>query len=120
MKIAFKPWFQNLKGLEYEEVQVESNDSTRESSGEEIERITLHNSLQVRKHTYNALKDGFFPVVLGGDNSLSLGTILAMKKYAPNTQTLWLDSHIDLKMKPELATQMSSLQYLTGINCPTV
>ena len=57
-------------------------------------------------------------IILGGDNSLSLGSIQAAKKLMPSIKTLWFDSHIDIPNKRENAT-LSSLQYLTGINSPT-
>ena len=77
-QLASLPWFQNLQNLEYEEVQIEGIEDQKDVA--ENERLTFHNSMKVRQHTYQALKDGYFPIILGGDNSLSLGTILAMKK----------------------------------------
>ena len=45
----------------------------------------------VRAHTYKALKEGFFPIVVGGDSSLMLGTIQAMRRHQDNTKLLLLD-----------------------------
>ena len=45
----------------------------------------------VRAHTYKALKEGFFPIVIGGDSSLMLGTVQAMRRHQDNTKLLMLD-----------------------------
>lgn len=65
------------------------------------------------------MKDGYYPLVLGGDSGASLGSVQAMKKYAPKTKALWLNSTIEIPMNE--ATKVgdaSSLQLLTGINSP--
>jgi len=42
-----------------------------------------------------------------------------MKKHAPNTKTLWIDSIVDIPMSEAKENdQLSSLQLLTGINSP--
>lgn len=38
---------------------------------------------------------GRFPVVLGGDHSLSIGTMSGVRRVRPNTGVIWLDAHGD-------------------------
>ena len=65
------------------------------------------------------MRDGYFPLILGGDGSATLGTVQAMKKHAPNTKTLWVDSIIEIPMsEAKESDSLSSLQLLTGINSP--
>ena len=45
--------------------------------------------------TYNALQSGYTPVVLGGDHSVSIGSIAGASKKAKKLGVLWLDCHPD-------------------------
>jgi arginase len=49
--------------------------------------------------TYDCLRDGAFPLVLGGDHSLSIGSIDGVGRFCRETQrelfVLWLDAHAD-------------------------
>lgn len=68
----------------------------------------------LRKHTYQAFKDGYFPLVVGGDNSQMLGSTLGMKKFRPAAKSIILDSKIDINIKGN--REFSSLEHLTGIS----
>jgi arginase len=41
------------------------------------------------------VSDGIFPVFLGGDHSISIGTVSGLTKAAGRTGLLWLDAHAD-------------------------
>ena len=49
--------------------------------------------------TYDAAKSGRFPLILGGDHSLSMGSVSGMARYAAEKGrplfVLWLDAHSD-------------------------
>jgi len=49
--------------------------------------------------TYDAAKAGHFPLILGGDHSLSMGSVSGMARYAAEKDrplfVLWLDAHSD-------------------------
>ncbi len=51
------------------------------------------------RHTYAALRDGAVPIVLGGDHSLSMGTVNGAARRARELgrplAVLWLDAHAD-------------------------
>ncbi|HEV8289522.1 MAG TPA: agmatinase [Candidatus Norongarragalinales archaeon] len=43
------------------------------------------------------LADGKWPLVLGGEHSVSAGAIFAAKKKYPDLSVLWLDAHLDFR-----------------------
>lgn len=116
-------WFKNLANsstkvpIEYEEVAVSNGSSnlqqsrldylTVQKSGtlvnssdeETIEPKNILNvissSMNLRKQTLQALKDGYYPIVLGGDHSQAIGSIAGMKRFQPDTKIIWIDAHID-------------------------
>ena len=48
-------------------------------------------------HTvYNSLKSNCFPLIVGGDHSLGLGSISGSSKYHDNLAVLWIDAHGDI------------------------
>ena len=53
----------------------------------------------VRERVHAALQGGHFPVLLGGDHSLSIGSIAGIARYCAQVETplsvLWLDAHAD-------------------------
>ncbi|MBN2250628.1 MAG: agmatinase [Candidatus Altiarchaeota archaeon] len=51
----------------------------------------------VRDACARILSDGKFPVVLGGEHSISLGAVLACKEFYPELSVLQLDAHADLR-----------------------
>lgn len=73
----------------------------------------IENSLELRRHTFKAFKEGFYPIVVGGDNSQILGTVLGMKKFRPAAKAIILDSKIDLNTGDD--RKFSALEHLTGL-----
>ena len=53
----------------------------------------LHQAQSIKRQTLQAMKDGFYPIVIGGDKTQCLDTISAMKEHEPNTKLLWVDSY---------------------------
>ncbi|AWI05156.1 arginase [Clostridium drakei] len=45
---------------------------------------------------YSALTSDSFPLVIGGDHSLGLGSISGASKYASDTAVIWIDAHGDI------------------------
>jgi arginase len=54
----------------------------------------------VAERVYQTLADGYFPVSLGGDHSMSIGTIAGVAKYYHDRNQevgcLWIDAHADM------------------------
>ncbi len=46
--------------------------------------------------TYNSLKRGFFPLIIGGDHSVALGSISGIAKYFNDLAVIWIDAHGDI------------------------
>ncbi|MGI8600142.1 MAG: arginase family protein, partial [Chitinophagaceae bacterium] len=53
---------------------------------------------KVSKSVSDSIKQGFFPVVLSGDHSVSGGTIAGIKMAKPKSKigVIWIDAHADL------------------------
>ncbi|MBE0447176.1 MAG: agmatinase [Actinobacteria bacterium] len=60
----------------------------------------------VRRVFLEVIEAGKFPVMLGGEHSLTLGAIQAIKDFYPNVSVLQLDAHTDLREEYE-GTQYS-------------
>jgi len=52
---------------------------------------------KVRATTVEILKGNKFPVLLGGEHSVSIGAVKAFKEVYPNISVLFLDAHYDLR-----------------------
>ncbi len=52
---------------------------------------------KVYASTLELLKAGKFPVVLGGEHSVSIGAVQALKETYPNISVLHLDAHYDMR-----------------------
>ena len=51
----------------------------------------------VYRTTQELLKAGKFPAILGGEHSLSIGSVKALKEVYPNLSVLQLDAHYDMR-----------------------
>jgi arginase family enzyme len=78
-------------------VDYESDDFTTSEDESDLklnrQSALLQHAKSVKMQTYQALKDGFYPIVLGGDNTQGLGSVPAMKQYMPQAKLLWIDSN---------------------------
>lgn len=52
---------------------------------------------KVKNHCLKIIKDNKFPVVLGGEHSISVGFLLALKHKYPDISALHFDAHADLR-----------------------
>ncbi|MFC4775442.1 arginase [Paenibacillus sp. GCM10023252] len=50
----------------------------------------------VMKETDAALSSGSFPLLIGGDHSLAIGSIAGLRKHYSKLGVLWIDAHSDL------------------------
>jgi arginase len=73
--------------------------------------------MNLRNQTTKALKEGYFPIVLGGDHSQAIGSIAGMKRFMPDTKIIWVDAHIDANT-PETSPSRNAhgmpLAFLSG------
>ncbi len=52
---------------------------------------------KVKRHCLKPLNDNKFPIVIGGEHSVSVGFLLALKEKYPDISVLQFDAHADLK-----------------------
>jgi arginase len=119
--------------VEYEELQGSiSNSNTyanedifnsSSSDGEEVisedeaknRNIAIQSALSLRHQTHQALKDGFYPIVLGGDQSQAIGSIAGMKSFMPDAKLIWIDADPDAKIPSYLSeTNRMPMSFLSG------
>ena len=55
-------------------------------------------SLEVKESVMKMLKDDVFPLILGGDHSISIGTLAAINEKRSNVGVIWYDAHGDLNI----------------------
>lgn len=55
----------------------------------------IDSSIELKNATYRAIKEGYFPIVFGGDHSQALGSLSGYKKMHPFGRIIWIDAHID-------------------------
>ncbi|MCO5142667.1 MAG: arginase [Oligoflexia bacterium] len=57
-------------------------------------------SLEIKEQTYQSLKDGCKPIIIGGDHSLAIGSIAGVSKFYQERKqkigVIWLDAHGDI------------------------
>lgn len=66
----------------------------------------FENILEVRRRLESIIARGVVPVVLGGDHSLSIGTLSAAAGHDPDLGVLWIDAHADLNT-PDTSPSMN-------------
>ena len=117
-------WFKQMsnesKGMiEYEEVKVTDMTSNHEKIGYPKNlRNVMRSSVELQRQTYNALSQGYFPIVLGGDHSQAIGSVAGMKQMYPGAKILWVDAHIDANTpdtSPSKNMHGMPLAYLSGM-----
>lgn len=51
---------------------------------------------KLAKIVESTIEEGSFPLILGGDHSIGLGSLAAVMKCRPNIGIIWVDAHADL------------------------
>lgn len=59
---------------------------------DEITRVNIELSLQVA----DVIQQGMFPLVLGGDHSIAIGTLAGVRQHHEELGVIWFDSHGDV------------------------
>lgn len=74
----------------------------------------INNCNELKRHVGKALQDGYYPIILGGDNCQTLGSAGALKRVSPETKTLWIDSMIDINLEGRKGFNVLEMQ--TGMS----
>lgn len=57
---------------------------------------TINDFEKISEHLSSAVAENYFPLILGGDHSISIGTISGISKHYENLGVIWYDAHADL------------------------
>jgi len=74
---------------------VDRTESSKEINLKNISSV-LTTSEHLSKHISDAVGKSHFPLVIGGDHSIALGTIVGLSKHYKNLGVIWYDAHGDL------------------------
>lgn len=66
----------------------------------------FENMLRVRERVERTIERGVVPIILGGDHSLSIGTLSAALNHNSGMGVLWIDAHADLNT-PDTSPSMN-------------
>lgn len=91
----------DLDNVSYSGVERLEEQDLRASYAEAIVEVAG----EVDRAVTSALRQGAIPVVVGGDHSLSLGSVAAVVRHRPGTGLLWLDAHGDFNTGDHAAWQ---------------
>lgn len=80
--------------LQHTEVSVTHKEETKEPSLLNLESV-INTCESLAKTVDNTLKIGQFPLVIGGDHSIALGTVAGVAKHYENLGVIWIDAHGD-------------------------
>lgn len=72
------------------EVQIDPNSNLRNL------HLIAEKTEMLAEKVDQAIKDGSFPLVLGGDHSIAIGTLAGVSKHYTNLGVIWYDAHGDL------------------------
>lgn len=67
-------------------------------SGENIKNVKtlVESSEKLAAKVSNIIQEGRFPLVLGGDHSIAMGTLAGAAKHLKNIGVIWYDAHADM------------------------
>lgn len=60
-------------------------------------KVDLKAVRHIEKETMKLLSDGKFPVTLGAEHTITLGTVMAVQQFHPGVHVLQIDAHSDLR-----------------------
>lgn len=73
---------------------------TKKTKSEEDKLLNLEEVLEVSEQLAEkvdeVIKQGRFPVILGGDHSISIGSIAGIRRHYKNLGVIWFDAHTDI------------------------
>lgn len=69
--------------------------STLSSNTKHLEQVRTGSSLLADKVS-NAVTKGSFPLILGGDHSIAMGSLAGLAKHYDNLGVIWYDAHADI------------------------
>lgn len=79
-------------------ISVHRTKSTNHHKNENLLNLeeVLEASAQLARKVDEVIEQGRFPVILGGDHSISIGSIAGIRKHYKNLGVIWFDAHTDI------------------------
>jgi arginase len=78
------------------EIGRESNEKeAKENNLKNLNEVIITND-NLNNKVSESVENGFFPLVLGGDHSIAIGSIAGLAKHYDNLGVIWYDAHGDL------------------------
>ena len=89
----------NLKNYSIEKIiEIEKTNCIKSKDKEDLKK-NLNAVNDFNERLYRVVKDtidnNIFPITIGGDHSISIGSALASKKINKNLGIIWIDAHLD-------------------------
>jgi len=83
---------------DYGDITIDRSSVNGETSHESMKnfREVIRVSEELQKEVNRVHSEGSFPLVLGGDHSISIGSIAGLAKSYKNLGVIWYDAHADL------------------------
>ena len=89
---------EDLPDLDFEALQVaEGNDEIFVGLAKNHQQVGAGAKL-LAEEVEKTLHEGRFPLILGGDHSIGIGSLAGILRHRPNTGVLWIDAHADLNV----------------------
>jgi len=81
---------------EIEVIEVEKQRENFNSPNLKYKNTILHTCEKIAKAVDESIMDGYRPIIIGGDHSISLGSISGVAKTNRNLGVVWIDAHADM------------------------
>lgn len=81
-------------------VQIAADDGQEQPRNLRNLHAVLETTQNLKEQVLTMLDEDAFPLILGGDHSISIGTLSAIRERTPNLGVIWYDAHGDLN-RPE-------------------
>ena len=79
--------------LEFDTLQF---DSCKDPPSARNCQLVAYGSLILADKVEEKIREGYFPLILGGDHSIGIGSLTGILRARPNTGIIWVDAHADL------------------------
>ena len=88
---------EDLPDLDFESVSNPSTDSDESFVGMAKNHAQVSaGAKMLAQQVEETLRKGRFPLILGGDHAIGIGSLAGILRARPNTGVLWIDAHADL------------------------
>ena len=87
---------EELENIDFDDFEAASPPPDAVNNNAKNSLIVGQGTLKLANVVAETLEKGHFPLILGGDHSIGLGSLAAILKHRPDTGVIWVDAHADL------------------------